>query len=193
MSEQAIDGLALGGTAPGSQSIRFAGLFARTAVAHTVTYFFMGGLAATALHYKEAFARPEMACWMRQLNDPWVMAGPLFQPLRGLVFALAFYPLREVLFGRKHGWLVMWWLLVALGILGTFGPAPGSIEGMIYTTAPALGQMMGWIEVVPQALLLSVILCFWVNHPGKKWLSWTLGGIFVVMMILPVLGLLTRK
>jgi len=109
------------------------------------------------------------------------------------VFALAFYPLREVLFGRKRGWLVMWWLLVALGILGTFGPAPASIEGMIYTTAPPLGQMMGWIEVLPQALLLSVILWYWVNHPEKKWLNWTLGGIFVVMMVLPALGLLVKK
>jgi hypothetical protein len=87
----------------------------------------------------------------------------------------------------------MWWLLVALGILGTFGPAPASIEGMIYTTAPVLGQMVGWLEVVPQALLLSVILCHWVNRPEKKWLNWTLGSIFVVVMILPVLGLLTRK
>jgi hypothetical protein len=88
MSEQAMEVRALDGPAP-----RFAGLFAKTAVVHTVTYFFMGALAASVLHYKEAFARPEVACWMRQLNDPWLMAGPLFQPLRGLVFALAFYPL----------------------------------------------------------------------------------------------------
>jgi hypothetical protein len=188
MSEQGMDGYAYGDSGPG-----FASLFVKTAVAHTTTYFFMGVLAATTMHYKEAFARPEMACWMRQLNDPWVMAGPLFQPLRGLVFALAFYPLRRILFGTKRGWLVMWWLLVALGILGTFGPAPGSIEGMIYTTAAPLGQMMGWLEVVPQALLFSVILCYWVNRPEKRWLNWTLGIIFVVMMILPALGLLTRK
>jgi hypothetical protein len=188
MSEQAMDGYAHGDAGPG-----FASLFVKTAVAHTTTYFFMGVLAVTTLHYKEAFARPEVACWMRQMNDPWVMAGPLFQPLRGLVFALAFYPLRQILFGTKRGWLVMWWLLVALGILGTFGPAPGSIEGMIYTTAAPLGQMMGWLEVVPQALLFSVILCYWVNRLEKRWLNWTLGIIFVVMMILPALGLLTRK
>ena len=49
----------------------------------------MGIIAATALHYQEGFARPEVACYMRQLNDPRVMAGPMFQPIRGLVFALA--------------------------------------------------------------------------------------------------------
>ena len=51
--------------------------------------------------------------------------------------------------------------------------------------------MKGWLEVVPQALLL-VILCHWVNHP-KRWLSWTRGVIFGVTMLLPVLGLLVRK
>ena len=33
----------------------------------------------------------------------WVMAGPLFQPIRGVIFALAFYPLRSVLFAEKRG------------------------------------------------------------------------------------------
>jgi len=86
----------------------FAGLAAKTIVVHTVTYFVMGILAATVLNFAERFSRPEMACWMRQLGDPLIMAGPLFQPLRGLVFALAFYPLRESLFGKKNGWLILW-------------------------------------------------------------------------------------
>jgi hypothetical protein len=170
----------------------FLELFGKSAVAHTITYFFMGVIASTAMNYKEAFAKPEVACYMRQVSDPWVMAGPLFQPLRGLIFALAFYPIRGALFGRKNGWLVMWWLLVALGILGTFGPAPGSVEGMVYTTWPAVGQTKGWLEVVPQALLFSGILCAWVNRP-RKWMNWVLGAIFFVMMGLPVLGLLVKK
>ncbi len=29
------------------------------------------------------------------------MAGPLFQPIRGLLFAIAFFPLRSVLFGQR--------------------------------------------------------------------------------------------
>jgi hypothetical protein len=171
---------------------RFWELAAKTIVAHSITYFFMGALASSLLNYAAAFARPEMICWMRQLNDPWLMAGPLFQPIRGLIFALVFYSLRDVLFGKKNGWLRMWWMLVALGILSTFGPAPGSVEGMIYTRLSIPGQMTGWLEVVPQALLLSALLCYWVNRP-KKWLNWTLGAVFFLMMLLPVLGLMTRK
>ncbi len=170
----------------------FLALAAKTIVVHTITYFFMGIIASTFLDYAEWFARPEMACWMRQLDDPLIMAGPLLQPLRGLIFALAFYPLREILFGRKNGWLILWWLLVALGILSTFGPPPGSIEGMIYTRIPILDQLVGWLEVVPQALLLSVILFYWVNHPEKKWLNWVMGAVFFVMILMPVAGLLAR-
>src|ERR1017187_10135143 len=172
---------------------RFWGLAARTVVAHSIPYFFMGVLASTLLDYKAAFARPEVACWMRQLSDPWIMAGPLFQPIRGLIFALVFYPLRESLFGKKNGWLLMWWMLVALGILSTFEPAPGSVEGMLYTRLPILGQMRVWLEVVPQALLLSALLYYWVNRPAKKWLNWTLGVVFFLVTVMLVLGLTVQK
>ena len=170
---------------------RFVAPAAKTMVCHTLTYFIMGALAAHFLNYAALMARPESG--MRPFTSPWVMAGPLFQPLRGLVFALVFYPLRGCLFGRKNGWLLMGWMLIALGMLSTFGPASGSIEGMIYTPVPILSQLRGWWEVVPQALLLSALLCYWVNHPGKKWLSWLLGIVFFIMMALPILGLLTRK
>jgi apolipoprotein N-acyltransferase len=162
-------------------------------VVHTITYFFMGLLAASFLNYKEAFSRPEMACWMRQFNDPLLVAGPLFQPIRGLLFALVLYPLREILFVRRNGWLVLCWLLVGIGILGTFGPAPGSLEGLIYTRLAVIGQLRGWLEVVPQAFLLSALLAYWVNRPEKKWLNWVLGAVFAVVMILPILGLLAHK
>ena len=172
-------------------SPRFFPLAARSIVSHTITYFIMGILAAHFLNYAALMSRLESG--MRKIDNPWVMAGPLFQPLRGFVFALVFYPLRECLFGKKYGWLVMGWMLIALGILSTFGPASGSIEGMIYTTTPIRYQLRGWLEVVPQALLLSALLCYWVNHSEKKWLNWLLGIVFFLMLAMPVLGLLTRR
>ena len=127
--------------------VGFVGLAVKAIVVHTLTYFLMGLLASTFLNYAERFTRPEMLCWMRSTDDPLVMAGPLLQPIRGLVFALVFYPLRAVLFGKKNGWLIMWWTLVGLGILSTFGPPPGSVEGLIYTRIPVLDQLAGWLEV----------------------------------------------
>jgi hypothetical protein len=171
--------------------IRFPSLAAKTIVCHSITYVFMGVLAAHFLNYADLMKRPESG--IRQITDPLVMAGPLFQPIRGLVFALVFYPLRAFLFDRRNGWLIMSWMLIALGILSTFAAASGSIEGMIYTTVPILDQLKGWLEIVPQALLLSALLCYWVNHPEKKWINWLLGIVFVIVMTLPVLGLLVRR
>ena len=165
-------------------------LSVKTIIAHTVSYMVMGFIALTYLDYNVMYALPHMACWMRQVGDPLITAGALFQPLRGIVFALAFYPLREVLFGKKHGWAVMWWLLVAIGILAPFGPPPGSIEGMVYTIIPITEQVRGYLEIVPQALLLAVGVCYWVNHPDKKWLNWVMGILFALSIIFPILGLL---
>lgn len=168
------------------------GLSIKTIVVHTTTYFIMGILAFNLLNYTQALSSGSLACFMRPANDPLVTVGVLFQPIRGLIFALAFYPLREVMFGRKKGWLIMWWTLIALGILSTFAPAPASIEGMIYTTL-GLPTIRNYFEIVSQAFLLSGILYYWVNHPEKKWLNWVLGILFGMVILLPVLGLLTRS
>jgi hypothetical protein len=162
----------------------------KTIVVHSITYMLMGLIASALFNYEGLFAREEMAGFMRAYDDRLIMAGPLFQPVRGLIFGLAFYLLREVIFAKKNGWLILWWTLVALGILSTFGPSPGSIEGAIYTRVPLLDHLTGLPEVVIQALLLSGILYYWVNHPEKKWLTWLLVVLFVLLMAMPVLGLL---
>ena len=165
----------------------------KTVVTHTITYFIMGLLASTILNYAGFFAEPGLNLMMRQTNDPWVMAGPLFQPIRGILFGLVFYLLREPFFGKKNGWLVMWFTLVALGIIGTFGPTPGSIEGMLYTIFPLGVHLRGLPEVILQSLFLSLILFYWVNHPQKKWLNWVMGIAFFILMSLPILGLLVGQ
>jgi hypothetical protein len=166
----------------------FLSLAAKTAVCHTLTYFIMGALAYNFLHYAELIARP--CSGMRPITDPLVRAGSLFQPLRGVLFAAVFYPIRERLFGVKNGWLLMGWMLVALGILGTFAAAPGSMEGLIYLTAPVAEQLRGYLEIATQAVLLSALLCYWVNHPTKKWLNWLSGAAFFMVAALTAMALL---
>jgi len=174
-------------------SVGLTTLSAKTIVVHSVTYFVAGVLAYNLGDYEKTFSEPPLSHFMRATSDPMVMTGPLFQPIRGLIFALAFYPFREVLFGRKNGWLILWWLLVALGILSTFGPAPGSVEGLVYTVIPPVSQILGLWEVLLQSFLMTVLLVYWVRHAGKKWLNWTLGIVFFVVMVLPVLGLLVTR
>lgn len=153
----------------------------------------MGLLASTIFNYAGLFAEPSLSSFMRPITDRWVMAGPLLQPIRGLLFGLLFYLLRETFFNRKNGWLLMWAVLVGFGILGTFGPSPGSLEGLIYTQLPLISHLRGLPEVILQALLLSGILFYWVNHPEKRWLNWLLGVLFFLVLIFPALGLLLTK
>ena len=70
----------------------------KTVVTHTITYFIAGILALVFFDYSEQFADPDFAYPMRLVSDPVVYAGPLFQPLRGLLFGVVFYALRNVLF-----------------------------------------------------------------------------------------------
>jgi hypothetical protein len=162
----------------------------KTIVTHTVTYFIMGLLAYTLLDYTRFFAESSLNLMMRQTDDPWVMAGPLFQPIRGILFGIVFYLLREPFFAKKNGWLVMWIVLVVVGILGTFGPTPGSIEGMLYTVFPLWVHLKGLPEVLLQSLFLSLIVYYWVNNPQKRWLNWVMGVAFVILMSFPIIGLL---
>ena len=162
----------------------------KTAVVHTVTYFVMGLLAFTLFDYAGRYADPIVAKLMRQTNEPLVAGGPLFQVVRGLLFGLAFYPLREIVFARKNGWLILWLVLVVLGILSPFGAAPSSIEGVIYTVLPVWFHLVGLPEVVIQALLLAVLTSYWVNHPEKRWLSWVFSTAFVLVVLLSTMGVL---
>jgi hypothetical protein len=169
---------------------RFLPLAAKTVVCHTLTYTLMGMLAAHFLHYEQMFNQPNSG--LRPFNDPMIMLGAPLQIVRGILFASVFYLFREQLFGRADGWLRMAWMLIGIGILGTFAAPGGSLEGFIFTTTPILAQMRGYLEVVPQALLLSALLCYWINRP-KKWLNWALGALYFICIALPILGLLAPR
>jgi hypothetical protein len=167
------------------------GIVARTTVVHTITYFAVGFLAFTLFDYSERFADPGLRGYMRQTDDPLVMAGVLFQPIRGALFGVVLYLLREVLF-RRSGWWIAWVTLAVVGIISPFGPAPASIEGLIYTKLPVTGLWGGLLEVLTQSFLLSVLTFHWVTHPDKRWLSRLYIALFVITLGLPTLGLLSR-
>lgn len=175
-----------------SQSeIHFWPLAGKTVAAHTLTYLLMGALAFHFLHYADFINKPGSG--LRPITDPWVMLGAPLQFVRGLLFASVFYPLRSRLFGAKHGWLRMSWILAGIGILGTFAAPAGSLEGFIYTTIPLQEQVRGYLEIVPQALLCSALLCYWVKHPGKRWLNRMLILFYGIAVVLPLLAFVTRR
>jgi hypothetical protein len=165
----------------------------KTVVVHTLSYFLAGVAAFLMLDYERRFAEPPLSHLMRPTDDVMVLLGPVLQPVRGLVFAVVFWLIRGATFERPDGWRVLWTVLVLLGIVGTFGPAPGSIEGLIYTRLPIPGQLLGLTEVLAQSLLLAWGTWYWVRHPEQRWLGRVLTALFVVVLALPLLGLLSRS
>lgn len=169
----------------------FSSIALRATLVHTITYFVVGALSFTLLDYSARFADPAVAGMMRQTDHPLVAAGPLFQVLRGFLFGILFYALRDVIFPRKRGWLTLWLVLVIAGILSPFGAAPSSIEGMVYSVLPMWFHIMGLPEILLQSLLLAFLTHYWVNHPEKKWLTWLFGIAFVLIVLLALLGILS--
>lgn len=168
----------------------FLSITLKTTLTHTVTYFLMGLAALLLLGYADKYADPSVAVLMRQTTDPLVAAGPLFQVIRGALFGIVVFLLRDLVLERKNGWLTLWAVLVIVGVISPFGAAPASIEGMTYTTLPLWFHISGLPEILLQSLLLAGIATWWINHPQNKWMGWLMGVIFVIILLLGTAGVL---
>ena len=70
-------------------------------------------------------------------------------------------------------------------MLGTAGPSPGSLEGLIYTTIPLPVQLVGLPEVIVQTGLLAGGIVWWCRHPARwKDITGAVGVALVAVMSL---------
>jgi hypothetical protein len=151
-----------------TSSLSWRRFFWRITACHMVSYFLFGLLFSTLFHYSDVFATTDLAALMRPVSSPWTAAGPALQLFRGLLFALVLWPIKDVILG-KRGWLKLWLLFLGLAVLGTAGPSPGSVEGLIYTRLPLASHILGLPEVLLQTLAFSLGFYFWYRRPGKTW------------------------
>lgn len=169
----------------------FSTIAVKTILVHTVTYFVIGLLSFLFLDYGAHYADPTVAAALRQTDHPLVTAGPLFQVLRGILFGIAFYALRDLIFLKRGGWLTLWLVLLIVGIFSPFSSAPGSIEGVVYSTLPMWFHLMSLPEIIIQSFLLAFLTHYWVNHPKKRWLILSFGILFTIILLLTGLGALS--
>lgn len=171
----------------------FINIVIKTTVAHTVTYMIAGILAYTIFNYPRLFAETELRFFMRQTSDRVVRFGVIFQPLRGVIFGIAFFILRNSFFTVSYGWLYMWIVLVCLSILSTFGPTPASIEGIIFTKLPLRLHLMGLPEVLFQSFMLSFIVYHWVNNPKEYWIGRMMWSLFAITLASQIISFLKDR
>lgn len=161
----------------------------RITSAHVVTYFLSGLMAFYLLNYGDMFEKAPYTYFMKPATSPAVAAGPALQLIRGVIFSLALWPFRNIFLNSKWGWLKLWGLLVGLSILSTTAAGPGSVEGYIYTTIPVKQQIAGYLEVLPQTLLFSVIVYYWYKNPKEAWKIISI-ILVVIVLLLSLLGVM---
>jgi membrane protein CcdC involved in cytochrome C biogenesis len=172
--------------------LKFGIFFWRVTASHMISYFVMGLIASILLDYRVAFENPPLSYLMRSIDSPWVAAGPILQVIRGLIFSVVLWIIKDSFLFKEYGWLKLWGLIVGLSVLSSTGPAPGSIEGMIYTKIPIVDQIKGYIEVIPQTLLFSLSLNYWYVKPKKAWNIISV-ALVIIIIFLCTMGLLAAK
>jgi len=104
--------------------------------------------------------------------------------------ALVLYPFRNVFLGGKYGWVYLWGLFFGLAILSCPEPAPGSIEGMVYTVIPVWLQIAFLPETVLQTLAFSFLIHLWQKRPDNKKISILFLILFIMVLAFSILGVL---
>jgi len=169
----------------------FLGFVLRVTVLHTVTYWLFGLVFGVLLfNYHYWFSVPPLSLYMKPTTSIWVAAGPVFQLIRGPIMALVLYPFRNVFLGGKYGWVYLWGLFFGLAILSCPEPAPGSIEGMVYTVIPVWLQIAFLPETVLQTLAFSFLIHLWQKRPDNKKISILFLILFIMVLAFSILGVL---
>jgi hypothetical protein len=161
----------------------------RVTACHVVSYFVAGILAYTLMDYQGLFRTPGLNQLMLPLDSPWVAAGPALQVFRGLLIAAVVYPFRRVFLDSSTGWLMLFALLAGLSALSASGPAPGSLEGLIYTRLTLAQHLRGLPELIVQNALFAWALWAWCRRPGKAW-TVTMSVAFALVVLMSGMGVM---
>ena len=131
---------------------------------HILTYILCGIIFSVVFNYNSLFTMDGVNGFMRQIGGLSTLLGPLVQVILGILFGAVLLLFKDTFIGKKYGWLKLWAILSIIGIINTPGPAPFSIEGIVYTKLPLEFHLKGAPEILIQTLLFSYLLA----KPSKK-------------------------
>ena len=145
------------------------GFVVRSTVIHVLTYFVIGA-ASYWLVARHFWTGPEALPWLRDPEGADGFVQRWFLPaqiLRGILHAVALFPLRTALLGMgRRGGLVIASLLF---LIGTIAGTAGAIEEVVYRTTFHLGHFLSHLpEIVLQTLLYGYLLLAWEHRVERK-------------------------
>jgi hypothetical protein len=137
--------------------IRF---YAKVITAHVITYSVVALIAMPlTMNYADSIVE---LMGFRPLDEISIVGVFIGQIIRGLLLGIVIWWIKDSIIGKKLAWLKLWAILIILGIFNTYGPAQGSIQGLIYLTPIEdipVGASLGILEIMAQPLLFSIIVC----------------------------------
>lgn len=134
----------------------------RVMVIHVLTYCVCGGVFLVLFDYEALYQMGNVRYFMHPIGSESNFVGPVFQIVRGLLFGLILLLFKESAIPQKHDWLKLWAIIAVIGIINTPGPAPCSIEGIIYTRLP----LEYHIKAAPEILVQTLLFSYLVANPG---------------------------
>jgi len=141
----------------------------KVTLAHIISYTVVT-LIAMPLTFNYADSVVELMGF-RPLDEINMGAVLIGQIIRGLLLGIIIWWIKDSIIGKKLAWLKLWAILVILGIFNTYGPAHGSIQGIIYL-APIedipVSMSFGMFEIMAQPLLFSIIVTYQRKNKNIK-------------------------
>lgn len=146
------------------EKIRF---ILKVTIIHVLTYIVCGMFSMILFDYDSSVTQ----IGMRDTNSLIVGLAPLFQIIRGCLFGVVLWIVRDAFISKQNGWLIIWLLILILGIFNTPATSPGSIEYFIYCepiSSPWKIEWGGLIEILVQTFFFSAISFHFIKPQIKR-------------------------
>ena len=150
--------------------------------AHTISWFVAGVIAVYLMSYEQWFLTEPMS-FMRPTTEPIIRLGMALQIFRGVLVGFVLYPVRKVFFEERLGYWKLGLVILGLSVVATFGPAPGSFDGYIFTNLPLSMHLACYPEALLWISSFIGILYISNKYENKK-IARIIPMVFTILIVL---------